>query len=57
VLLCGRKKGSPIVGRLAFPFIGQGKGPGYMREREKKKRRKRKTEEETALGCAAYLLL
>jgi hypothetical protein len=27
-----------LKGRLAFPFIDQGKGLGYMREREKRER-------------------
>jgi hypothetical protein len=43
------KKRIPLMGRSAFPFIGQGKDLGYTRERKKKKR-KRKIEEETALG-------
>jgi hypothetical protein len=38
----------PLMGRLAFPFIGQQKGRGYTRERrrEGRKRRKRKSREE-----------
>jgi hypothetical protein len=43
------------MGRPAFPFIGQGKGQGYMRERRKEKKKEKKQERRKPCGYVALL--